>query len=589
MGSLTHVSFQYINMKVFRISSLLMLCFIFLSGFGCKNKPSSVDISQRSVIGCAPPITDAAWYTSNNKAPLIDGLDVLDFPVTTTNNLVQKYVNQGLVLAYGFNHAEAARSFYYATKLDPNCAMAYWGFAYVLGPNYNAGMEPDNYERAFTAIQKAVDISKISASQKEKDLIAALSKRYVKKPLSDRGELDLAYSNAMRSVYEKYPFDADVATLYAESIMDLHPWDLWDKNGVAREWTVDILSVLKKALRINPKHAGAHHFYIHTVETSLNPEDGLNSAKLFDEDLVAGAGHLVHMPSHIYIRTGDYHKGTLANIRAIAVDSSYVSACNAQGAYPLSYFPHNYHFMAATATLEGNSKLALEAANKVAEHSNLILMKEPGWGTLQHYYTIPYYVYVKFGKWDDILQLENKDSSLKYPEAVRNYARGMAFLGKGDVQRAKTELESLEIYAKDESLRSVSIWDINSVDVLLQIAKRVLNAEILAQEANYTESIALLNEAVKLEDNLNYNEPPDWFFSVRHHLGAIQIEAANYNEAIETYEEDLKRLPRNGWALHGLRLAYEKLNEPAMVSEIDRRLKTSWATADTELTSSRIQ
>lgn len=576
-------------MKGFGNISCLMLSLIFLSGFGCKNKPSPVDISQRPVIGCAPPITDAAWYTSNNKAPLIDGLDVLDFPVTTTNNLVQKYVNQGLVLAYGFNHAEAARSFYYATKLDPNCAMAYWGFAYVLGPNYNAGMEPDNYERAFTAIQKAVDISKISASQKEKDLIAALSKRYVKKPLSDRGELDLAYSNAMRSVYEKYPFDADVATLYAESIMDLHPWDLWDKNGVAREWTVDILSVLKKALRINPKHAGAHHFYIHTVETSLNPEDGLNSAKLFDEDLVAGAGHLVHMPSHIYIRTGDYHKGTLANIRAIAVDSSYVSACNAQGAYPLSYFPHNYHFMAATATLEGNSKLALEAANKVAEHSNLILMKEPGWGTLQHYYTIPYYVYVKFGKWDDILQLENKDSSLKYPEAVRNYARGMAFLGKGDVQRAKTELESLEIYAKDESLRSVSIWDINSVDVLLQIAKRVLNAEILAQEANYTESIALMNEAVKLEDNLNYNEPPDWFFSVRHHLGAIQIEAANYNEAIETYEEDLKRLPRNGWALHGLRLAYEKLNEPAMVSEIDGRLKTSWATADTELTSSRIQ
>ncbi|WP_405381685.1 tetratricopeptide repeat protein [Maribacter sp. LLG6340-A2] len=576
-------------MKGFRISSLLMLCFIFLSGFGCKNKPRPVDISQRPVIGCAPPITDAAWYTSNNKAPLIDGLDVLDFPVTTTNSLAQKYVNQGLVLAYGFNHAEAARSFYYATKLDPNCAMAYWGFAYVLGPNYNAGMEPDNYERAFAAIQKAVDVSKISASQKEKDLIAALAKRYVKKPVSDRGELDLAYSNAMRSVYEKYPFDADVATIYAESIMDLHPWDLWDKNGVAREWTVDILSVLKRALRINPKHAGAHHFYIHTVETSLNPEDGLDSAKLFDEDLVAGAGHLVHMSSHIYIRTGDYHKGTLANIRAIAVDSSYVSVCNAQGAYPLSYFPHNYHFMAATATLEGNSKLALEAANKVAEHSNLILMKESGWGTLQHYYTIPYYVYVKFGKWDDILQLENKDSSLKYPEAVRNYARGMAFLGKGDVQRAKTELESLEIYAKDESLRSVSIWDINSVDVLLQIAKRVLNAEILAQEANYTESIALLNEAVKLEDNLNYNEPPDWFFSVRHHLGAIQIEAANYNEAIETYEEDLKRLPRNGWALHGLKLAYEKLNEPAMVSEIDDRLKTSWATADTELTSSRIQ
>ena len=556
---------------------------------GCKNKSNSNDISQRPFIACAPLTTDLDWYKSDNIAPIIDGLDVLDFPVTTKSTLVQQYINQGLLLAYGFNHAEAARSFHYASKLDPECAMAYWGFAYVLGPNYNAGMEPDNYERAYIAIQKALALSNNTISPKEKALINALTKRYVKDPFDDRNELDIAYSNAMAAVYKNFPNDADIATLYAESMMDLHPWDLWDKKGNTKEWTPKIISTLEHAITLNAKHPGAHHFYIHVVETSFEPEKGFYSSQLFDEDLAPGAGHLVHMPSHIYIRTGDYHKGTLSNLRAIAVDSSYVSACNAQGAYPLSYFPHNYHFMAATATLEGNSKWALEAADKVAAHSNILLMKEPGWGTIQHYYTIPYYVYVKFGKWKEILEMKNEDPTLKYPEAVRNYARGMAFLGTKDIASAKKELLSLENYANDNSLKEITIWEINSVDVLLQIAKRVLKAEILANESNYDESIALLREAAAIEDGLNYNEPPDWFFSVRHHLGAVQIEAEKYEDAIHTFEEDLKRLPKNGWALHGLKLAYSKLNDTHKTAEIDERLNTIWATADTEIITSRIK
>ena len=572
-------------MKIKYFYLFVILCLF----IGCKDKTDSNDISQRPFIACAPLTTDADWYKTDNIAPIIDGLDVLDFPITTNNNLVQQYVNQGLVLAYGFNHAEAARSFYYATKLDPECAMAYWGFAYVLGPNYNAGMEPDNYERAYTAIQTALQLSNNEISRKEKALINALSKRYVKDPVDDRTELDLAYSNAMGDVCKNFPDDADITTLYAESIMDLHPWDLWDKEGNTKEWTPKIISTLEHAITISPKHPGAHHFYIHVVETSFEPENGLNSAQLFDDDLVPGAGHLVHMPSHIYIRTGDYHKGTLSNIRAISVDSSYVSACNAQGAYPLSYFPHNYHFMAATATLEGNSKWAIEASDNVAEHSNILLMKEPGWGTIQHYYTIPYYIYAKFGKWEEILEMKNADPSLKYPEAVRNYARGMAFLGLGNVTSAKKELNSLENYANDESLKEITIWDINSVDVLLQIAKRVLKAEILAKESKYDESIALLKEAVIIEDGLNYNEPPDWFFSVRHHLGAVQIEAEKYEEAIKTFEEDLIRLPKNGWALHGLKLAYTNLDNQNKINEINERLKTIWATADIKLSSSRIK
>ncbi|WP_456441648.1 hypothetical protein [Psychroserpens sp.] len=568
---------------------ILLFLSLIIFALACKNKESKQnEVAKRQPIGCAPITTDAAWYSSDNKAPIIEGLDVHNFLITTKTKLAQKYFNQGLVLAYGFNHAEAARSFYYATKLDPNCAMAYWGFAYVLGPNYNAGMESDNYERAFNAIQKAKKLSK-NTTPIEKALINALSKRYVKEPVEDRSKLDIAYSNAMKTVYENFPEDADVGTLYAESIMDLHPWDLWDKKGNMKEWTPEIISTLEKVFETDSKHPGAHHFYIHVVETSFEPEKGLYSAQLFDDGLVPGAGHLIHMPSHIYIRTGDYHKGTLANIRAVKVDSNYVVACNAQGAYPLAYFPHNYHFMAATATLEGNSKWAIEASTKVAIYTNKLLMKEPGWGTLQHYYTIPYYVYVKFGKWKEILKMKNEDVSLKYPEAVRNYARGMAFLGLKDITNAKKELLFLENYANDDSLKEITIWDINSVDILLQIAKRVLKAEILASEVKFEESIILLQEAVTIEDELNYNEPPDWFFSVRHHLGSVQIEAGEYNNAIQTFEDDLKRLPKNGWANHGLKLAYERLNNIKKVAEIEKNLATIWATADIELLTARIK
>ena len=572
-------------MKIKNISLIIFLILI----IGCKNKTQQLDdIAQRPIIGCAPIMTDMAWYDSDNKAPIIEGLDVLNFPITTKSKLVQHYFNQGLVLAYGFNHAEAARSFYYATKLDPNCAMAYWGFAYVLGPNYNAAMKDDNYKRAFKAVQKAIDLNK-DCSPIEKALINALSKRYKIKVLKDRNHLDIAYSNAMKTVLQDFPNDADVITLYAESLMDLHPWDLWDKEGNAKKWTPEIISTLNHAFTINPKHPGANHLNIHVLEASFEPEKGLNSAQLFDEGLVPGAGHLVHMPSHIYIRTGDYHKGSLSNIQAIKVDSSYITSCYAQGAYPLTLVPHNYHFLAATATLEGNSKWAIQAANKVSESANLQLMKEPGWGTIQHFYTIPYYVNVKFGRWEEILKMKNQDTTLKYPEAVRNYARGMAYLGKKDIKNAKKESNFLEKYANDQSLKEIKIWEVNSVYELLQIASKVLKAEILASESNYSESINLLKEAIIIEDGLTYQEPPDWFFSVRHHLGAVQIEANKHTDAIQTFKEDLKRLPKNGWALHGLKLAYTKLNDTKKALEIDTRLTIIWATADIKLTTARIK
>lgn len=574
-------------MKIFVKFSVVVFLFFSVS---CK-KGESVPQKEKAgkdTYGCAPQTTDAQWLQGDNKAPLFKGMDVLHYPITTSKKEAQQYFNQGLALAYGFNHAEAARSFYYATKLDPDCAMAYWGYAYVLGPNYNGGMEPDNYQRAYKAIQQAIQLSD-KASDKEKALIQAMAKRYTAQPVEDRSSLDVAYSEAMKKIAKSYPEDNDINALYVESIMNLHPWDLYDKKGNPKPWTPEIEVLLEQILKKNPKHVGANHFYIHAVESSNTPERGNAAAKRFDDGLVPGSGHLIHMPSHIYIRTGEYHKGTLANINAVKKDSVYVTMCHAQGAYPLAYYPHNFHFLAGTATLEGNYKWAMYGANETANHVHPKTMTAPGWSTLQHYYVIPYYVAVKFGKWDEVLQMRLVSDTLKYPSAVAHYAKGMAYLGKKDMAKAKTELKKLESLANDKAMKQMTIWEINSMYDILQIAVKVLKGEILASEGKYAQSIASLKEAVAIEDQLNYNEPPDWFFSVRHHLGAVQIEAGNYKEAIQTYQQDLKTFRNNGWAQHGLKLAYQKLNNSQKVKEIERLLAKSWATADIKISTSRIK
>lgn len=562
---------------------------------GCSQKKeaqteetAAIDLQKRIAL-CPPVLDDKEWYGSENKAPLLEGLDVLNFPITTKNELAQEYFNQGLILSYAFNHAEAARSFYYASKLDPDCAMAYWGYAYVLGPNFNAGMYPENFDPAFDASQKAKSLITEETTEIEKDLILALAERYSQNPPKDRYALDSAYSAAMEKVFQKHPDNADAGALYAESLMDLHPWDIWDQNGGPRIWTADLLSVFDKVFEIDSVHPGAHHLYIHSVEASATPELGLVSADLFDKDLVPGAGHLVHMPAHIYMRTGDYHKGTLSNLRSVKVDSVYLSNCAAQGTYALTLYPHNYHFMSATATMEGNGELAIYAAQKVADHANRQLMKEPGWGTIQHYYTIPYYVHVKFGKWNEVLQITNVDTSLIYPEAIRQYARGMAFSALGNMTKAEEEMHRLKSSADDERLKEVTIWDINSTHDLIQIATRVLEAEILTSKGQYDKSIALLLEAVEIEDALNYQEPPDWFFSVRHQLGDVLVKAGKYDEAIAIYNEDLKKLPLNGWSLSGLKSAYAMKGDSENVESVDKLLQTAWAYASVELDGSVIK
>lgn len=570
---------------------LIFTCSLMCIVFSCQ-KPIQEDVSekdpfQQAMSLCFVP-AGMKWDFSEGKAPFMEGMDLLDFPVSTSNDEARKYFNQGLLLAYGFNHAEAERSFQYAATLDPDFAMAYWGQAYVLGPNYNAGMEPDHNALAFAAIQKAK--SKLNhVSAKEAAFIMAMDKRYAGEAREDRTELDEAFAQAMGKVWEKYPDDPDAGTIYAEALMDLQPWDLWDKAGNPKENTNLILEILEDVLAKHPEHPGAHHLYIHAVEGSKNPERGLNSARKFDQGLTPMAGHLVHMPSHIYIRTGNYHEGTLSNLRAAKVDSIYIETCKAQGTYPLAYFPHNYHFMAGTAILEGNSKWAVFAADRLYDHLELELMEEEGLEVIQHFSTIPYFVRVKFGLWDEILKLSLWDKGTDYQEGIRHYALGMAYLGKKNINLAESELQILKKLSNQDYLKDKTIWGINSLQSILRIAALVLEGEILASKNRYDEAIAKLTEASTLEDQLLYNEPPDWFLSTRHHLGAVLLEAGKYQNAESVFRKNLEEYPNNGWAYYGLMLAMEKSGKTLEANEVKKRFSSAWSTADILLESSRIK
>ena len=568
---------------------ILLLLFFSACNQGAENKKETTQanpVSNQYGVLCAPEVIDKSWYSSGKQAPLFSGLGGIHFPVSTKSAKAQQYFNQGLMLSFGFNHAEAARSFFEATRQDSTCAMCWWGFAFVLGPNYNAGMEKDNFQRAFDAVQKAKALS-ASSTPKEKDLIDALKHRYSNDTTLARAVLDSSFAASMRKVYNKYPGDATLASLYAESMMNLHPWNLWTKDGTIQPWTPEILKVLEKSLKTDPKHPGANHFYIHATEMSAHAESALASADLL-MDLVPGSGHLVHMPSHTYIRIGRYHDGVVSNQKAAQVDSLYTAACHAQGMYPLAYFPHNYHFLAACAALSGESKVAMIGARETANHAHKSLLLDPAWGTLQHYYSIPWYMEIKLGLWKEILNAHSPEKELKYPSVIWQYARGMASLAQNKPSEAKKNLVNIKTIMQDKSLKDLSIWGINSVFDLCLIAVKTLEGEIQAKEKNYASSIALLKEAIAQEDALNYNEPPDWFFSVRHHLGAVLIEAGKFKDAIVVYEKDLKIYPENGWALKGMMNAYEKLGDKKSYGLTKLRFEKAWKYADIEIAASRI-
>jgi tetratricopeptide (TPR) repeat protein len=530
------------------------------------------------------------WFSSVSSkaiqptAPLLTGMGTHHHTIKTKSPLAQRYFDQGLVLAYGFNHAEAARSFRQAIKIDPNCAMCNWGLTYVLGPNINAKMEDDAVPESYAAMKRAVKLSSNNTAS-EQAYINALAKRYTDKLLEDRSELDLAYAEAMKQVTQQFPKDLDAATIYAEALMDTMPWDYWTQAGEPKPEAQKVLDTLESILEQSPDHPGANHLYIHAVE-AVKPQQAISAADRLGS-LVPGSGHLVHMPSHIYIRVGRYHDAAVANQKAIAVDNDYITQCHAQGIYPLAYMPHNHHFLWFAATMEGNRKLATEAAKNLAAMVDPQMMREPGMGTLQHFSIVPLFTMIRFGQWDEILATPQPETDLKYPTGVWHYARGLAFNAQGEIVKAQQELEALDLLADDPELEKVTIWDLNTTPDILRIADEVLTGEIAAQEGKNLRAIAHLRQAVNLEDALNYNEPADWSIPVRQYFGAALLKAKHYDAAEKVYREDLAIYPDNGWSLYGLSESLQAQNKDVEAKDVQQKFEFAWQYADVQLTASK--
>lgn len=518
------------------------------------------------------------------RAPVLEGLGDHHHPITTSSEMAQRYFDQGLVLAYGFNHGEAHRSFMQAGQLDPQCGMCWWGAAFVLGPNINTPMDPENVPEAWRLTQKALEAS-AHGSEREQAYIEALSKRYVPEAIEDRSDLDAAFAEAMGGLVQQYPHDLDAKVLHVEALMDTTPWDYWEENGDPKPVTETILETLESVLAEAPEHPMANHLYIHAVEEQ-HPEWGLEEAKRL-EDLVPGAGHLVHMPSHIYIRTGDYHSASLANQRAIEADQRYLESVEAQGVYQIGYVPHNYHFLWSTATLEGRSDLAVRTAREMARMVDEDMMRTKPLATLQHYWITPLYALVRFGHWNEILQWPEPEEDLVYPRGVWHYARGMAEIRKGSFEEAEKELTALSAISTDPRLEWVTVWDINKSRHILEIAQHALAGELHAARGELQSAIASLETAVERQDELNYDEPPTWHYPTRQSLGAVLLLSNQPEEAERVYRDDLNIFPDNGWSLHGLLDSLRRQGKTEEAAEVERRLREAWRHSDVVLTSSR--
>ena len=560
----------------------------------CQTKPALKPAPANStgtISFCAPKtvILNTEPGHDGSLVPLFWGLtDNFTYPVTTKSKAAQKFFDQGLVLSYGFNHAEAARSFREAARLDPDCAMAYWGLAYVLGPNYNVGMDPSTLPAALEAIEQA-RARMHTGTPKEQLLIKTIAKRYPKSKNEDPKPHYQAYADAMKTAYQQYPDDLDLAAMTAEALMDMHPWDLYEKNGQPKAWTPEIITIIEKVLAKNPRHPQAIHLYIHATEASADPERAIPYAKTL-ERLIRGAGHLVHMPSHTYINTGHYHEGTLANERAVKIDSLYVETCHEGGFYPLVLYPHNWHFLTASAALEGRGRRSLEASRYMAAHVvDKKMMYEPSMSLFQHFYTIPWYIMVKFAMWDDILREPKPDPALPLATAIWHYAQGMAHSGKGNFAAAEKALQVVKKMESDTTIAKMVLFDINKATEIVRIAHLVLEGDIAHRKGNLPQAVDLFQKAVAVEDGLNYNEPPDWFFSVRHPLGDVLLKAGRYREAESVFRKDLEEYKNNGWALMGLYQSLLKQGGRAKeAAAVHERFKKAWQWAEVKLESSAL-
>ncbi len=514
-------------------------------------------------------------------APRLQNLGTHTFPVTTRSRQAQRFVDQGLRLSYGFNHAEAGRSFREAARLDPACAMAYWGQALVLGPNINVPMAPEDEPKAHELAQKAVSLQ-ANATPRERAYIDAVAQRYSGRA-EDRAARDRAYADAMKSVMKRYPADLDAATLYAEAVMDLRPWGYWMPDGTAYAETPEAVAVVESVLKRNPSHPGANHLYIHLLEPTAQAARAEAAADRLLA-LMPGAGHIVHMPSHIYMRVGRYADASAANEKAILADEDYIAQCRAQGIYPMGYYPHNIHFLWSAASMEGRSQAAIDAARKVAAKVTDEAMD--GLPLLAGFKLVPYYALTRFGRWDEMLAETAPPDRFLYLKGTWQYARGLAHAGKGQIEEAEKDLAEVRRIAADPAL-DFTLFSPNKAAAIFAIAPEVLAGELAAKRKDYDRAIAHLERGVRLEDGLVYTEPAEWHYPVRHALAAVLLEAGRPREAETVYWDDLRRNPENGWSLFGLSLALRAQKRDADAALVEARLAKAWARSDVKLSASR--
>ena len=519
-------------------------------------------------------------------APLFDGMGDYHMPITTADPDAQRYFDQGMVLAFGFNHAESIRSFRAAQTLDPNCAMCFWGEALATGPNINvtsngkAIMAPAERASARAAIDQALALID-GVTPKEQDWIKALDQRYDGQADTPRDPLDRAWADALADMAARYPDDTTVASVYAEALMNTMPWDYWGPDGEAKSDTQAVIASLEAVMAADPDHPLALHLYIHALEASSNAAKAEPAADRL-ANLVPGSGHLVHMPSHIYFRVGRYQDSALANIRAAEVDEAYIAQCNAQGFYPALYYPHNIHFLWASSTMQGQSALSLDSARRVV--ANVRVEQVEQFPTIQFFHTVPMLSLVRFARWEEILVEPEPHEPFAFARAIWHYGRGVAHAALGDPEAALIELAAIE--ALEPEVDEIFMGNVYPARDLLEIAKALLIGEMAYRSGDAASAVLAFEEAVAMQDALPYTEPPFWYYPTRQSLGAALLASDRVAEAQAVFERDLEQYPMNGWSMFGLAEALRRQGDDAGAGKVAARFETVWQFADVELTSS---
>ncbi len=520
--------------------------------------------------------SDMKMGLAEKPATLMSGLGSLHHPVATTKPEAQRFFDQGLSLVFAFNHDEAVRSFKRAAELDPQMAMAWWGVALALGPNINMDVDLAREQAATDAAQKALALAK-NKPEIERAYIEALGKRYSIDPKADLKKLAVDYKNAMGELVKKYPDDLDAAVLYAESAMDLRPWQLWSADGKPAEGTEEIITVLESVLRRNPNHAGAIHYYIHAVEASPHPERALAYAPKLPQ-LMPMAGHLVHMPAHIYERVGDYPAAARSNAEAATADEAYFKATGVQGTYSM-YYAHNLDFLAVANSMLGRYRDALDASIKLVDFTRPMVKDMP---TVEPILAKSILMWERFHKWDEIMKQPQPDASLPSTIAVWHFARGVAFAARGDI--ANAEAEQRAFLRAEKTVPPDSMSSLNPTGKILTIAEDVLAARIAEAKHDYQKALDNFFKGIKDEDSLAYDEPPQWFHPVRESLGGFLLRIGNYVDASGLFRADLERNKHSGRSLFGLMESLKAQKKTSEAAVIQKEFEKAWKNADTKLT-----